>query len=347
MASYTYPPAAPGALPPPTTNSLSREDRAHFVRSSKKLGRVLGDTPHFVDGEANDDSNLYPPADMIARPTTSSGTSLRTMDSRTSTGQQNSPQDDIWAKRKPKHLPPLLKLAFTSTDSSQPMTAVAVAADSPLPISGSSNNNNYAPLRSAPARKTSHSHSSRYSPTASSFHSPNSERRSKLERLRRKLGEEVPMEAVFPSTPTTATPKPRKTHARSRTMTANGPLAMHSDSSESIVFSISSSNSGDCREQQHTVVLKTSTRTNKYQNAPPVPPLPPNSYPHISSRAGPSRANLEEDEAGLMKPRLKPAVGSKIGSKDYVAHRRAKREGRGGMETIEMVGFMGGGMGGF
>ncbi|KAH7915524.1 hypothetical protein BJ138DRAFT_56539 [Hygrophoropsis aurantiaca] len=357
MATHTYPPVS-YPLPPPTTNALSREDRAQLVRSSKKLGRVLGDTPRFLDSDAADASDPYLRSDVIGgvRPSTPSGVSLRTMDSRTSTlsqNQQATSHDSTRGRRKHKHLPPMLKLAFTNTDSSQPKTAMAIAADSPLPMPSTGPSGSNLPLRSAPARKTSHS--ARYSPIASTFNNPNSasERRSKLERLRRKLGDEVPAEAVFPSTPTTATPRPhRKSHTRSHTMT-QGALAMHGDSSESIVFSISSSNSGgDSRDQQHTVVLKTSTRTNKYhhssQNAPPVPTLPPNSYPHKAYRPSANRsAPVDDDEMGLVKPRVKASAGSKLGSQDYVAHRRAKKEGRGGMESIEMVGFMGGGMGGF
>ena len=36
-------------LPPPTTNCLTSVQRAQLIRSTKKLGRILGTTPHLID----------------------------------------------------------------------------------------------------------------------------------------------------------------------------------------------------------------------------------------------------------------------------------------------------------
>jgi hypothetical protein len=44
FARVTYPP------PPPTSNTLTLHERNQFVRSTKKIGTVLGSTPHMVDG---------------------------------------------------------------------------------------------------------------------------------------------------------------------------------------------------------------------------------------------------------------------------------------------------------
>jgi hypothetical protein len=49
MASYTYPPPEPRTIPPPTNNTLSSKERSALVRSTKKIGRMLGDIPRFID----------------------------------------------------------------------------------------------------------------------------------------------------------------------------------------------------------------------------------------------------------------------------------------------------------
>ena len=49
MAAYTYPPHDPHTILPPTNNTLSSKERSALVRSTKKLGRMLGDIPRFVD----------------------------------------------------------------------------------------------------------------------------------------------------------------------------------------------------------------------------------------------------------------------------------------------------------
>ena len=43
FTTVLYPPR------PPTSNSFSAEERAHLVRSAKKLGKVLGTTPQLID----------------------------------------------------------------------------------------------------------------------------------------------------------------------------------------------------------------------------------------------------------------------------------------------------------
>lgn len=49
MTAHTYPPPEPHSIPPPTNNTLSSKERSALVRSTKKLGRMLGDIPRFVD----------------------------------------------------------------------------------------------------------------------------------------------------------------------------------------------------------------------------------------------------------------------------------------------------------
>ncbi|KAF8548868.1 hypothetical protein OG21DRAFT_1515814, partial [Imleria badia] len=183
--------------------------------------------------------------------------------------------------------------------------------------------------------------------------SDSTQRRTKLERLRRRLGAEVPATAVFPTTPRTALPRTPKTststsipkrspRGRTRSITRR---PAQPDDTHSLAFSISSD------ESIHTVALSARIRVHSphppktrqkhlYQTGPlpPVPPIPA----HLTSS---SRSRGDDDTAGLVRPRQKTAAGSKIGGSDFKAAMRAKREGRlaepGEMvEMVEMVGFL-------
>ncbi|KIJ62351.1 hypothetical protein HYDPIDRAFT_30604 [Hydnomerulius pinastri MD-312] len=347
-ASHTYPPTATAVAfppPPPTSNNLSSQERNALIRSSKKLGRILGDVPRFID----EDHDAVSPS--ASRPSTSSGLPQLT---RTTTGSTTASfastqstsrkpeKESSWGKRKPTHLPPLLKLSG------------GVAVDSSSPTLSSPYQR--PPTRRASVLSTAPSIVSNAPSTNSSSSaegpSESTQRRTKLERLRRKLGDEVPSDAVFPSsphTPRTAVPQTPRTrshsHARSRS------THIHADDARSITFSISSD------ESFNTVTLSASThvhsphphhsqhRTKHPYHAgalPPVPPIP--AHLTSSSRHGQG----DEDDAGLIRPRQKVAAGSKIGGADFKAARRAKREGRHQTgqadvgELVEMVGFMGG-----
>ncbi|KAG2087027.1 uncharacterized protein F5147DRAFT_728412 [Suillus discolor] len=279
MASHTYPPPEPRTIPPPTNNTLSSKERSALVRSTKKIGRMLGDIPRFVDDIEDQFVMVTPP-----RPPTPVGPS----------------KEDAWRSRKPTHLPPIMRLSG----------GIAVDSSSP-PI----------PSRTAPL----------HTPSKEAAH-----RRSKMERLRKRLGEEVPMEAVFPSTtsPRTAVshttmPERSRNHSRSR--------SVHPSLDDTVTFSI----------DQHTVVLKTTTRANQphsphphrshhpHKSAHRPPPLPMTGLPPLPK----SKLPRISDEVGLLGVRTKTAAGSKLGGAEFKAARRAKREGFG---EVEMVGFMGG-----
>ena len=196
------------------------------------------------------------------------------------------------------------------------------------------------PPRTAPSRPSSIMSTSSHPSLLDQPPTPSTEaahRRSKMERLRRKLGQEVPVEAVFPTTPAprtavphTAKPGRSRNHSRSR--------SVHPSHEDTVAFTI----------DRHTVVLKTSTRANH----PRSPRSPRHSHhPHKSSHRPPplpmtglpplpkSKHALVSDEAGLLGGRTKATAGSKIGGADFKAARRAKRDGFG---EVEMVGFMGG-----
>ena len=223
--------------------------------------------------------------------------------------------ESIWRKRKPTHLPPLLKLTSGTID----------VPDSPTSVKSPVYHHRAPAAPNAP------------STASGSSTSDMTQRRTKLERLRRKLGEEVPSTAVFPTTPHTAVPRtPRASTSSKKAHRSRTRSVVHqADDARSIAFSISSD------ESMHTVTFTTrvhSPRPHKtkhvYQTGalPPVPPIPA----HL----------LGDDDAGLIRSRQKMASGSKIGGSDFKAARRAKREGRAqnGMaepgELVEMVGFM-------
>lgn len=299
MASHTYPPHEPRTTPPPTNNTLSSKERSALVRSTKKIGRMLGDIPRFVDDIEDQFVMVTPP-----RPPTPAGPS----------------KEDTWRSRKPTHLPPLMKLSG------------GIAMDSNSPTM---------PLRTAPARRASIvSTSSNKSSIQDHLLTPSKEaahKRSKMERLRKRLGEEVPIEAVFPSTPGPRTSVPRTAMPERRSGNHSRSRSVHPSHDDAVTFSI----------DHHTIVLKTSTRANHphsphphrshhpHKSAHRPPPVPMTGLPPLPK----SKHSRISDEAGLLGARSKTAVGSKIGGADFKAARRAKQEGFG---QVEMVGFMGG-----
>lgn len=229
--------------------------------------------------------------------------------------------DSIWSKRKPSHL---------GVQSAAPTQRGSVLSNAPSLVSN------------APSANSGSSHSD--------VPSESTQKHAKLERLRRKLGEEVPADAVFPSSPRTPL-SPRtavpKTSNRPRSHTRTRSSYGRAEDTQSITISISSD------EGMQTVTLRPSTpharshRSHKPKNSyhtsalPPVPHVPA----HVSKSSG--RSGADDDDAGLIRPRQKVAAGSKIGGSDFKAARRAKREGRSGQaeigEMVEMVGFLGGG----
>ncbi|KAL4079895.1 hypothetical protein V8B97DRAFT_660150 [Scleroderma yunnanense] len=257
--------------------------------------------------------------------------------SRTSTATAAAPITDvtskagsIWGKRKPTHLTPVGINPFSlSHRGSVLSTASSLVSNSPSAHSGSSH---------------------------SDVPSDSTQRRTTLERLRRKLGDEVPADVVFASTPRTsrtAIPKsPRGTRARSRSRsrsrTRTRSIHMREDT-QSITISISSD------EGVQTVTLTPGTShvhsphprhshrpNHAYPTSalPPVPPIPT----HLSSSSRKGYAN-DDDGMGLLRPRQRVGAGSRIGGADFKAARRAKRDGKTGHadvgEVVEMMGFMG------
>ncbi|KAG6878968.1 hypothetical protein C0992_006262 [Termitomyces sp. T32_za158] len=206
--------------PPPTTNALSRAERARLLRSSKKIARVLGATPRYIDTDIDDvqgidDTFLSSPSvyrnsvDTVDS-VSSSSTNTSTSTSNTSNSSLHSLRrshkplslsslQDIWPAR--KHFRPRLSLetslesipASPLTPNSTPESLLLTMSRTIPPRRGSPSSS---PLRGMGAEP----HSLGPSPPSPSFMIPSHAAacRRKLERLRRTLGDDVPVCLIFP-----------------------------------------------------------------------------------------------------------------------------------------------------
>jgi len=226
FARVTYPP------PPPTSNILTLQERNQFVRSTKKIGKVLGSTPHLFDDLHKTDpvdidlttppspdkthleifdrrvsnhkrpgsSSSYSSMSTESTDTWSSFSSSRSISSYTETINST----DSWRVRKPtRKPPPLLRLTSNTVAERSPSATASVKptletipGTPPSEIiagDGSSGSQRYSP-------KTI-SFAAFGPPKAPSFDIPSetSLRWAKMERLKRRLGDGVPAELVFPS----------------------------------------------------------------------------------------------------------------------------------------------------
>ncbi|KAG6830786.1 hypothetical protein H0H87_007039 [Tephrocybe sp. NHM501043] len=229
--NYARPKAVVFPAPPPTTNALSRDQRARLVRSSKKIARVLGATPHFVDhdseGYAKGNDNMFTPTPRsISRGSIDSMDSITSCSTATShtsastsatsilsTGSFNrprkplplTPSQDPWSVRKP----PMLRLALESsleTIPASPLTPkfISTPASPAKSRTLTTRHRRSAPLDGSPSSSPSNGKDTQPdspapSPTAPSFviPSPAATRRRKMDRLRRTFGEDVPVRLVF------------------------------------------------------------------------------------------------------------------------------------------------------
>ncbi|EIW75497.1 hypothetical protein CONPUDRAFT_139987 [Coniophora puteana RWD-64-598 SS2] len=427
--AHTYPPLpAPVTFPPqpPHSNVLSPEERARLLRSNKKLARLLGSTPHFMDQDSvespwptTDATTPFGNGTPLSRPSTSSGAPLMRVptksslsritsrpSSRPSTAQgtyasESPSREDAWRARKatlkPSSIsrnggggaPPVLKLAYSAAEG-LPLTAVAADAPRPALPSPSSfaipdMNSRYRggrgegegqeldlqPIRRSrsTARPGSAGSAHERTPSSPGFEIPTeaSVRRTKLDKLRRTLGEELPAKAVFPSNSSSKsssaaaaastieyTRKP--THKSSKSLSHPHPssqsqsqsqpratkhTARPSDPSVSVIAL-----PGAHGEQTHTVVLKASTTSRAHTSASASSshhrqPKRPSGLGIADPRDLLSLAGVEpadSDSAGLLGARKKTSASATLGGDAFVKSRRAKAGGR---PEIEFVGFMG------
>ncbi|KAI0084616.1 hypothetical protein BDY19DRAFT_997531 [Irpex rosettiformis] len=176
--------------PPPTCNNLTTAQRAQLLKSTAKLGQVLGSTPHVLD-EANSVARSY----VASRGNNGSNESLTsyassstprssldsTRSSRPSPSSHSS--EKVWRIRFPIKRPPMLRIGKTTR-------ALETIPGSPAYDSG-----NFADRQSVQTYDDS-------PPSTPSFNitSDAAMRRQKMRRLAKKFGEGVPLHLVFPPT---------------------------------------------------------------------------------------------------------------------------------------------------
>ncbi|THV04017.1 hypothetical protein K435DRAFT_962139 [Dendrothele bispora CBS 962.96] len=239
--------------PPPTSNTLTSLQRSHLMRSTKKLERVLGYTPRFMDSMppspsyldwSDDEDSYYRPSSRSGGSTTTTTTTKTTSTSRTkrssssilrppssrsirstksssssrSSSLSSSSYDDChyWSdtdsvtgngiRSNNSKNPPLLRLALASHPSVKDIKISRSLSGSPFASSSSSSassaSDSEEDLRFT--LRPRHSRTNRDSLLLSpAFHIPSASttRREKMERLRKRLGEGVPVELVFPPSP--------------------------------------------------------------------------------------------------------------------------------------------------
>ncbi|KAF9269779.1 hypothetical protein L218DRAFT_953407 [Marasmius fiardii PR-910] len=200
--------------PPPTSNSLTHGQRARLMRTTKKLGQVLGSTPHLLDAKSvrsptpgsedwsDDEDEWYRPAsrgstqssrssvgENVSSGRISRSTSISTRSTRSSSS--SSRIEASWASHSSK--PPLLRLALSSF--SQRRSSISTQCPSSPTSSNTSDEED--------ARYTLLTHveeNPRDSIISPTFRIPSSNtiRLQKMDRIRKKLGDGVPVELVFP-----------------------------------------------------------------------------------------------------------------------------------------------------
>ncbi|KAJ3983458.1 hypothetical protein F5890DRAFT_1522819 [Lentinula detonsa] len=213
-AKIVFPP------PPPTTNTLTSKQRTQLMRSTKKLGRVLGVIPQLIDiypsytpiasVEFSDEDASYHPIRRGSVDSISSGSSTHSRSrwssrsssrqlSRTSSPASRSLRSSFSASSNTtddtllnSDAKPLLRLAITPPSLD---TAMKVdCTSSPTPSSDDEVDLRYTirPTIFEPSRDSFLA--------APTFRVPsnNSLRIAKMDRIRKKLGEDVPIHLVFP-----------------------------------------------------------------------------------------------------------------------------------------------------
>ncbi|KAJ7182882.1 hypothetical protein C8R43DRAFT_1229132 [Mycena crocata] len=204
MAYYPTKPDFPS--PPPTTNALTSQQRSQLLRTTQKLGRLLGAAPALIEETDSMPSNLplnlqrlavplhiqlssvYDDGDALAR-YPSSGASESSHGSSSSSRRSSSQYpakttsvhvNDSW----PKADRPFLRVAVNHSRSG-PAPGSPPAYSPEPPHTSFTIRPSHRPMSAPPP------------PPASVMPSTNGMRRQKMDRLRRTLGDGVPVDLVF------------------------------------------------------------------------------------------------------------------------------------------------------
>ncbi|KAI1798148.1 hypothetical protein LXA43DRAFT_875772 [Ganoderma leucocontextum] len=193
--------------PPPTRNDLSSEQRAKLIRTNNKLGQVLGSTPHVLDL-----SYIVPPAAHRELPAPPRTPTSSKNPFRGHSRKKSSPKVDMDAMRADAKSPD----SVASTTSRRSTSSVRVKTDelawrTPYSVKRPPLLQLSLPPSPSPSRKPKLDtipgsppfDELSGPPEPAKFHIPSDAamRREKMRRVRKMLGDGVPHELVFPSSP--------------------------------------------------------------------------------------------------------------------------------------------------
>lgn len=166
--------------PPPTYNTLSQAQRAQLLRSSAKLGQILGSTPHILDD--TEAPQISPPRRSSSLSEHSRSPSVASTASTSSTSSDSGHSERAWRASFSTRKPPLMRIG--KVPSVPPSLDMIPGSPRVLRASG----------------RISPQSSPGGSPQEPSFGiaSDAALRRQKMRRLARRLGEGVPVHLVFP-----------------------------------------------------------------------------------------------------------------------------------------------------
>lgn len=230
------------APPPPTTHKLDSVQRTRVMRSSRKLGAVLGATPFLIESSGCSISATLHPASSLHENDhgrVPSPTQIKRH------RRQGSIFEELPIHSAPHSCDPrsskesLLTLVGSSTDE-VPMPLVLAAnsrrsGDAPGPLVLCLNSIPMSPpdSNSTPLSPLSANTEVPPTPTTPIELSRAEARRRKMARVVRTLGENVPVELVFQSSDTEHTPKPKKL-VSSRSMSRSQSTKSHRRRSASL-----------------------------------------------------------------------------------------------------------------
>ncbi|KAI0746843.1 hypothetical protein C8Q80DRAFT_1271677 [Daedaleopsis nitida] len=190
--------------PPPTRNELSSEQRAKLIRTNNKLGQVLGSTPHVLD------LSYIIPTTQIDLPLPKTPTSRKNPFRKHS----RTKSVDIDAARASAKSPDSVA-SRTSASSRRSTSTVRVKADelawrSPYPMQRppllqlavpNPSRSRRPKLETIPGSPPFNQVTTPFDPPSFSLPSEAAMRREKMRRVRKMLGDGVPTDLVFPSSP--------------------------------------------------------------------------------------------------------------------------------------------------
>ncbi|KAJ6551125.1 hypothetical protein B0H19DRAFT_1263817 [Mycena capillaripes] len=232
----SYPTKIAFPQPPPTTNSLTSQQRNQLLRRTQKLGRLLGTTPALIEesdempsmlplnlqrlavplhiqlSSVYDDGDAlvrYPSSDTAVSSGSESGSLKRnsslsseysTKSGRSSPNTKSVHVNESW----PKADRPFLRIAVKRSSKLEAIPQSPPATGSPPPAYSPEPQHTSFTIRPIPV---SRSHMSAPPPPPTfAIPSNNSMRRQKMDKLRRTLGDGVPLDLVFPEEETHPVP---------------------------------------------------------------------------------------------------------------------------------------------